>query len=464
MGKLRVSAPALGVVALVAAAAMVLGGAGCRPVARRFLTDAAALTPAPAAAEEAHQAPPAPVVVASAPVASPSPDPALVPAASAGASVPESAAPPASSPYYGDVAVHTRAGRRYMAVLADPLAGIGSLPPGWTAASHTVVVGGLTRVYLTLAPAAVTGSVPVVVLMHGVMMTAAQILDVTQLATQTGPAIIVAPQGWEQSWNAGGCCGAAFRAGMDDVGFVRSALQQVLAANPAADPSRVYAVGFSNGGRMAYRLACDMPGVFAGFAAAEAVPVQNCSTLHPLSILIIAQQADPLITIDADRPPKWTEGVAEPTVAAVLTRERAMDGCAGGPRVTYTGVAERSIWNCAAGTRVTYVWYPGGSHSWRPPMGSTPGSTDMVLSLMGGQLLADRSVDPAAAHPAPAPSTTTTEATEPRSSAPTTSTTAGSDPTSTTVVHQAPGSVATTSTTVPASPASTTTTSVPSPQ
>jgi polyhydroxybutyrate depolymerase len=315
-------------------------------------------------------------------------------------------------------------GSRYMAVVADPTAGLGPLPAGWGAAAHDVTVSGLPRTYLTVAPTSLTGRVPVVVLMHGAGMTAAGVLALTGLAAQTGPAVIVAPEGWEESWDAGGCCGPAGRAGINDVGFIRTALQQVLGSYPQADPTRVYAAGFSNGGRMAYRLACDMPGTFAGFAAAEAVPVENCSALHPLSVLIIAQGNDPVLAVGAADPPRHIDGMAEPTVAAVVARERAMDGCAGSPTVTYAGVAERSVWHCAAGTRFTYVWYPGGAHSWRAPIGATPGSTDMVLSLMGGQLVSDRSVPGPSAPDRPAPGpTSTTASTSVPAPEPTTSTT-----------------------------------------
>ena len=273
---------------------------------------------------------------------------------------------------------------------ANPLDGLVPPPAGWAATVHTIDVANMTRTYLTVEPQSLTGSVPVLVLMHGVAMDATGVLNLTKLAAQTGPAVILAPEGWQESWNAGGCCGPAFRAGIDDVDFIQAAVAQVLAATPQANPARVYAVGFSNGGRMAYHLACDLPGTFAGFVAAEAVPVDRCSSEHPLDVMIIAQQADPLLSVDADQPPKWVDGSPEPTVAATVARQQAIDGCSGDPTLTYAGVAEIRSWGCAAGTSLTYVWYPGGSHSWRVPSGATPGATDMVLKMLGGQQLTDR--------------------------------------------------------------------------
>lgn len=330
---------------------------------------------APARTPASRPAPPTTVAVA---VPSTSPVPPTTPATTAPPAVPAVQAPP--------TVVATVPARAASAAVdfSGPLDGLDPLPAGWSASVHTVAVAGLRRTYLTLAPRTLTGRVPVLVLLHGVAMDATGIVNLTGLAARTGPAVIVAPEGWHRSWNAGGCCGAAFRAGIDDVAFIRAALAEVLAANPAADPSRVYAVGFSNGGRMAYRLACDLPGTFAGFVAAEAVPVRGCSALQPLDITIVAQQDDPLLSVDAGQSPKWVDGSPEPTVAATVERERALDGCAGPPAVTYAGVAEIRRWTCAAGHELTYAWYPGGSHSWRAPAGPTPGTTDLVLDMIDG--------------------------------------------------------------------------------
>jgi polyhydroxybutyrate depolymerase len=258
-------------------------------------------------------------------------------------------------------------------------------PAGWSITDHTVYVGGLERQYYTLRPDVVAAKLPVIVLMHGVAMTPAGIVRYTNLAQHTGPAIVVAPAGYDRSWNAGDCCGPAYRAGVNDVAFIQKVVAQVLGANTDANPSRVFAVGFSNGGRMAYKLACDLPGTFAGFAAAEAVPVEQCTSLHPTDITIVAQQNDPYLTIGASQPPKRRDGHVEPTVAAVIDHWTSLDGCAEHYVETYYGQAIVKTWDCARNTRLTYVWYPGGAHTWRAPSGSTPGTTDFVLSLIGAR-------------------------------------------------------------------------------
>jgi poly(3-hydroxybutyrate) depolymerase len=126
--------------------------------------------------------------------------------------------------------------------------------------------------------------------------------------------------------------------------------------------------------------------------AVEAVPVEFCQSMHPLDITLIAQQADPLLTVQAGRPPKAVGGFKEPTVEATVARMRTLDGCGGPPAVASAGRSIERTWTCAGGSRLRYVWYPGGSHSWRPPgpaspgrtaHSTTPGATDFVAQLLG---------------------------------------------------------------------------------
>ncbi len=266
---------------------------------------------------------------------------------------------------------------------AQLLAGVGVLPPGWSASSATVSVNGLDRSYLVVQPDRVTSAVPVVVLMHGRNMSPDAVLHISGLAGQTGPAVLLLPAGWHESWDSGNCCGVAFTARTNDVGFIQAALRAVVAAEPVLRSSPVYAVGFSNGGRMAYQLACDLPGVFSAMMAVEAVPVQSCPSLHPMNITVVAQQNDPLLTVDPGGQPKTIGGYVEPTVPATLAHLAFLDRCSAPSRLTVTGAALERSWSCAAGTQLRYIWYPGGTHSWRAATPTTPGVTDYVLQLLG---------------------------------------------------------------------------------
>jgi poly(3-hydroxybutyrate) depolymerase len=60
-------------------------------------------------------------------------------------------------------------------------------------------------------------------------------------------------------WNAGGgCCGQPAIDNVDDVGYIRGAIDR-LADEHGIDRSRVYGVGHSNGAMMTARVACETP-------------------------------------------------------------------------------------------------------------------------------------------------------------------------------------------------------------
>lgn len=67
--------------------------------------------------------------------------------------------------------------------------------------------------------------------------------------------LVAWPEGVRQSFNAGLCCGDATTYGVDDVSF----LSDVVSDLRARGAGRIAVVGFSNGGMMAYRLACERP-------------------------------------------------------------------------------------------------------------------------------------------------------------------------------------------------------------
>ena len=62
--------------------------------------------------------------------------------------------------------------------------------------------------------------------------------------------------GYLQHWNAGHCCGKAAKDKVDDVGFIAAAIEDVC-DHLRVDRSRIYMLGFSNGGMMAYRFAAE---------------------------------------------------------------------------------------------------------------------------------------------------------------------------------------------------------------
>lgn len=72
--------------------------------------------------------------------------------------------------------------------------------------------------------------------------------------------LVAYPDGLNDAFNALMCCGSE-----DDVGFIRAVIDKI-ASEHKVDRSRIYATGISNGGDMTYRLAAELPGVFAAIA------------------------------------------------------------------------------------------------------------------------------------------------------------------------------------------------------
>ncbi len=94
------------------------------------------------------------------------------------------------------------------------------------------------------------------------------------------------PSGKLATWNAGECCGYARDNNIDDVGFVKAMVDD-LNQKVTLDPAKIFATGFSNGGMLAYRLACEIPDVIKAIASVagtdnypECNPQKRISILH----------------------------------------------------------------------------------------------------------------------------------------------------------------------------------------
>jgi polyhydroxybutyrate depolymerase len=94
------------------------------------------------------------------------------------------------------------------------------------------------------------------------------------------------------TWNAGNCCGYAAQENVDDVGFIRALLDDI-ARVAVIDSNRVFAAGMSNGGMLAYRLACELSERIAAIASvAGPMAIDTCRPTRPVSILHFHGTAD----------------------------------------------------------------------------------------------------------------------------------------------------------------------------
>lgn len=103
--------------------------------------------------------------------------------------------------------------------------------------------------------------------------------------------LVAYPEGFAFSWNAGPCCGPARLGRVDDVGFLEKLIDRLVGAG-VADPERVYVSGFSNGGGMAYRMACEGPGGIKAIGVVSASLIIDCEPRGPVSVMIVHGRAD----------------------------------------------------------------------------------------------------------------------------------------------------------------------------
>jgi polyhydroxybutyrate depolymerase len=101
----------------------------------------------------------------------------------------------------------------------------------------------------------------------------------------------------QRFWNAtDGCCDL-FHTGVDDSSYLSSVITEIE-ARYAVDSKRVYVFGHSNGGFMAYRMACDHADqitAIASLAGAMWDDVTKCTPSRPVSVLEIHGTADIVI-------------------------------------------------------------------------------------------------------------------------------------------------------------------------
>jgi polyhydroxybutyrate depolymerase len=148
----------------------------------------------------------------------------------------------------------------------------------------TLLFDGLKRTYLVHLPPSYDGSslMPLVVALHYLSGSASSFETITGFSTKANREhyIVVYPNGTgnPSSWNAGGCCPPASTNHINDVGFI-STLIDTLTKHYKIDSTRIYAAGFSNGSKLAYRLAAELSNRIAAIAAGSGQ--MTLTTINP---------------------------------------------------------------------------------------------------------------------------------------------------------------------------------------
>ena len=267
----------------------------------------------------------------------------------------------------------------------------GMLPPGDY--RFELQSGGRGRSYLAhVPPQAVSTALPVIVSLHGGGGNAQQQRRGTGMdaAADRDGYIAVYPNGSGRmderllTWNAGDCCGYAQAQNVDDVGFI-SALLDDLGRRAAIDAQRIYIVGHSNGGMMAYRLGEALPERIAAIASVAGARVPGAGGGRAMPVLQIHSVDDPRALYGGGLGPPFPFTdirVLHPSVEATLAAWVKRDGCdsvaterasreAGGHGARLFVYA-----NCRDGAEVALWKLTGAGHGW-------PGGTPMLEALVG---------------------------------------------------------------------------------
>lgn len=234
------------------------------------------------------------------------------------------------------------------------------------------------RLYVpgTLPPA---GPAPLVIGLHGGLGSGEQFAESSGFDAQAeaGGFLAVYPDGIARpllgirTWNGGGCCGFAVQQGVDDVGFI-AALIDTLSGRFAIDPGRVYAVGHSNGGILAYQLACELSDRIVGIGVVAGSLEVPCDAPLPVSVLSIHGDADTSHPLEGGMGADSLVNVDFASVSAALDRWVALNGCIAEPSLEVTGPITLTRWpGCEAGTVVESQIVAGASHAW--PGGAATG-------------------------------------------------------------------------------------------
>ncbi len=241
--------------------------------------------------------------------------------------------------------------------------------------TETLTTGGIERQYILRVPPGYGGAqpTPLVFAFHGFATSARFTSDFTAIgaATDARGWIAVFPDGTgtPPRWNVYGPA-----AGVDDTQFVRDLLDD-LEASLCIDAERVYAAGYSNGGGMAQRFACDLPDRVAAIApiAATYIPCQA-----DVPMIAFHGSKDPIVPYEGGASP--VSGIAFPPVHRAASEWARALGCDGLPTISRAAESiELSTYRrCTGGDgeALLYTVLDGG-HTW-------PGAAvDIPVDIVG---------------------------------------------------------------------------------
>lgn len=198
------------------------------------------------------------------------------------------------------------------------------------------------------------------------------------LADQNG-FVVGYPEGLNKYWNDGrtDSISLSHYNNIDDVGFIDQLIDYGI-DNFRVDPERIFITGMSNGGFMAFRLACELSERIAGIAAVSAsLPLDQLVTCSPdssVSVMMINGTRDPIMPFDGGE-----MVFNELSQGSVLASEEAVKYWLGEnnckEKFTKKDVGNTNLFdetrserveyhNCENDTKVALITVTNGGHTW----------------------------------------------------------------------------------------------------
>ena len=175
-------------------------------------------------------------------------------------------------------------------------------------------------------------------------------------------------QAGNRFWNATDACCDFYHTGVDDVAYITSLITDI-SVQYNVDPKRVYIAGHSNGGFMAYRMACDEANLVAAImvlAGATWLDTTMCSPSQPVSVVHLHGTADTVILYDGASSLENLGGY--PGALQDIADWMPYNTCTGALQAPGTSfdigmtVNPQQVTGCPAGIGLELWTIPGGSH------------------------------------------------------------------------------------------------------
>jgi polyhydroxybutyrate depolymerase len=247
--------------------------------------------------------------------------------------------------------------------------------------SWTRTVGATTRTVEAHVPPSYdpTKPTPLVLNFHGYTSNGAQQAGLTgfDAKADANGFVVLYPEGTGSptGFNGGACCGAAARDQVDDIGFTR-AIIAAARARLCVDDQRIFVTGFSNGGFMSHRIACELADVVAAVAPVSGVlGLPSCAPARPIAVLDFHGTSDRTVPYGGSSQDGWPSALD--TFHGWAQRDQCSDGT---PAQTYQkgDVACATYSRCAGGAEVTLCTITGGGHAWPGSLFPLPGTTQNI--------------------------------------------------------------------------------------